>query len=157
MVRKPFLEVTSQQSGLDLFQPLVGRGCAYLDYDGDGDQDLVLVENNGPARLLRNDNSLKNNWLRLHLVGTGPTTNRDALGAHVTVTTATSRQHRYLSGATGYLSQSELTLTFGLGTVTQVEKVSVRWPGKDAPPIQEWRHLQINRLHHLVQSTQSQK
>ena len=66
-----FEPVTKEQTGPDLFKPIVGRGSAFLDYDGDGDLDVVLVENNGPARLLRNDNKPANKWVRLVLEGDG--------------------------------------------------------------------------------------
>ncbi len=76
-----FEEVTEQAAGPDLFQPLVGRGCAYADLDGDGDLDVILVGNGGPARVLRNDNKLGHHWIRLKLEGDGVRSNRSAIGA----------------------------------------------------------------------------
>src|SRR5208337_1924466 len=66
---RTFEPVKADQSGKDLFQPLVGRGCAFADIDGDGDLDVVLTANNGAPLLLRNDNDLKNHWIRLTLQG----------------------------------------------------------------------------------------
>ncbi len=71
-------------AGTDLFTPIVGRGSAYADIDGDGDLDVVMTANGGPARLFRNDGGDKNGWIRLAL--TGRVSNRSAIGAAVTVT-----------------------------------------------------------------------
>jgi hypothetical protein len=131
------------------FPPLVGRGCAYLDYDGDGALDLVVTENNGPARLFRNDAAAGHHSLRLMLTGDGVRTNRDAIGAEVRVTSGGVEQVRYLSSARGYLSQSEPALTFGLGTAARVDRVTVRWPGA-AGGTQEWVDLGAG-VYRLVQ------
>src|SRR5206468_364670 len=77
-----FRDVTAA-SGRALLQPVVGRGAAYGDYDNDGDLDILVCANNGPARLLRNDNATGNHWLRVELVGAGG--NRNAIGARVRV------------------------------------------------------------------------
>jgi hypothetical protein len=145
-----FEPVTPKQAGDDLFRPLVGRGCAYLDYDGDGDLDLVLTENGGPARLLRNDNHLGHHWLRLTLVGDGKTSNVSAIGATVTLEAGGVVQRRQVAGARGYLSQSELTVTFGLGKTDHIDKVTVRWPGK-AMATQEWAGLAVDKGYELRQ------
>jgi hypothetical protein len=123
--------VTESVAGKDLFQKLVGRGCAYLDFNGDGALDVVLVGNGGPALLLRNDTKLGNHWLRLKLKGDGVHANRSAIGAVVTVEAGVLTQRREVASARGYLSQSELVLTFGLGTTTKIDKVTIRWPGRD--------------------------
>src|SRR5262249_18612274 len=79
-----FEPVGEADAGPDLFRPLVGRGCAFGDFNGDGWLDVVLTENNGPARLLRNDGGRKHHWVRLTLEGDGKRSNRSAIGAQVT-------------------------------------------------------------------------
>jgi hypothetical protein len=111
--RNKFEEVTSSV-GSALETPIVGRGAAYLDYDNDGDLDLVIMDNQGNARLLRNDNANQNSMLRVRLIGTR--SNRDGIGAGVTVTSPDGRhQFGMVKSGSSYLSQSELPLTFGLG------------------------------------------
>jgi hypothetical protein len=123
-----FDEVT-RQLGPALQQAVVGRGAAYADFDNDGDLDLLVTANNGPARLLRNDNGNGNDVLRVKLVGTR--SNRDAIGAHVTATLAGgARLSRMVKTGSSYLSQSELPLTFGLGAPRSGQSVSleIAWP-----------------------------
>jgi hypothetical protein len=107
-------EDVSAKLGRALQKPVVGRGMAYADYDNDGDLDLVITANNGPARLMRNDNANQNDVLRVRLIGTK--SNRDGVGAKVTLTTnGGAMMTRMVKGGSSYLSQSELPLTFGLG------------------------------------------
>jgi hypothetical protein len=127
-----FEPVTAEIAGQDLFVPLVGRGCAYLDFNGDGALDVVLTGNGGPPRLLRNDTKLGHHWLRLRLEGDGTRSNRSAIGAVVTLEAGGIQQRREVAAGRGYLSQSELVVTFGLGKATQIEKVTIRWPGRAA-------------------------
>jgi hypothetical protein len=144
-----FEPVTPGRAGTDLFKPLVGRGCAFADLDGDGDLDLVLVANGGDARVLRND--LKaNHSIRLDLRGDGKKSNASAIGAVVTVEAGGRKHTRQVTGARGYLSQSELVLTVGIGGGTKADRVTVRWPGKDAGT-ETWTDLDAGKAHVLKQ------
>ena len=145
-----FEPVTAAASGPDLFKPIVGRGSAYLDFDGDGDLDVVLTENNGPPLLLRNDQKTGHHWLRLNLEGDGANSNRSAIGAEVTVEAGGQTYKRTVTGARGYLSKSELTVTVGLGKTDTIDKVTVRWPGKNAAS-QTWTKLKCDTLYRLKQ------
>jgi enediyne biosynthesis protein E4 len=129
-----FEPVTEKQSGEDLFRPMVGRGCAFGDFTNKGRLDVVLTANNGPARLLRNQGETGNHWLRLDLHGDGTHSNRSAIGARVTVEAGGQVYHREVLAGRGYLSQSELPLTFGLGKTAKIDRVTVAWPGRDPGP-----------------------
>jgi len=125
--RKQF-EDASAQSGPALQRAIVARGAAYADYDNDGDLDILINVNNGPARLYRNDGGNRNNVLRVRTVGT--TSNRDGIGARVDVTArGGSRLWQIVKTGSSYASQSELPLTFGLGAASGVDAVRVTWPG----------------------------
>jgi len=126
--KKKFEEVAAKL-GSALPRPIVGRGAAYGDFDNDGDLDLLITANNGPARLLRNDNGNQNDMLRLKTVGTR--SNRDGIGAKVTVKTSKgTRLFGMVKTGSSYLSQSELPLTFGLGKPEAGKTVSLTivWP-----------------------------
>jgi hypothetical protein len=112
--------------GTPLARRIIGRGAAYADYDGDGDLDLLLTTNQGPAYLLRNDTPRQSHFLRLKVQGTR--SNRDGIGAKVRVYTAQGVLQKMVRTGSSYLSQSELTLTFGLGASTAIEKVQISWP-----------------------------
>ena len=112
--------------GSALARPLVGRGAAYADYDGDGDLDIVLTQNQGPAVLLRNDSPLPGHFLQVRLRGTR--SNRDGIGAEVRVHTPDGVQRQTVRTGVSYFSQSTLRLTFGLGTATDVRHIEILWP-----------------------------
>lgn len=127
------------EAGGDYSKPMVGRAIACADIDGDGDLDLLITNNGGRPRLLRNEcinpaNSTATTtpvtpcWLRLQLVGTAP--NHEAIGAEMRVTAGGKTQSRRIRTGGPYLSQSELTATFGIGGATQAN-VEITWPNGD--------------------------
>jgi hypothetical protein len=107
-------------------QPKVGRGLAYGDFDRDGDHDLLITTNNGPAYLYRNDQLAGNHSIRFRLSGTK--SNRDAIGATVRVYAGGIVQSRLVKGGSSYLSQSEMPMTFGLEKRDRIERVEIYWP-----------------------------
>jgi hypothetical protein len=122
-------EDVTDKVGTTLRQPIVGRGAAYLDYDNDGDLDLVITTNNGPAKLLRNENGNQNDVLKVKTIGTK--SNRDGIGAKVFIKTSKGpRLFGMVKDGSSYLSQSELPLTFGLGKPDGDKSVSLEivWP-----------------------------
>jgi hypothetical protein len=127
--KKKFEEITSKL-GRALNRAIVGRGAAYGDFDNDGDLDLLITTNNGPARLLRNDNANQNDLLRVKTVGSRA--NRDGIGAKVVVKTSKGRSvFGMVRTGSSYCSQSELPLTFGLGKPEEgtTLTIEISWPG----------------------------
>lgn len=136
-----FHDVASQVGGsFDL--PKVGRGLAYADFDRDGDLDLLITTNNGPAYLYRNDQLGTHRSIRFHLVGTK--SNRDAIGATVQIFSGGLQQSRMVKGGSSYLSQSELPLTFGLDKRDQVERAVIDWPSGRT---EEFKNLSAGRTY----------
>jgi enediyne biosynthesis protein E4 len=130
--------------GGDFATPRVGRGLAFADFDRDGDVDLLLTTNNGPAYLFRNDIRSGNRSLRLHLTGTK--SNRDAIGAVVRIYQGGESQMRTVHGASSYLSQSELAATFGVGKVDRIDRLTVEWPSGG---IQEFKNIPAGRAYEV--------
>ncbi len=128
-------------------QPKVGRGLAYADFDRDGDLDLLLTTNNGPAYLYRNDQLSGNKSVRIRLVGTK--SNRDAVGAKVRIYHGEGSQSRMVKGGSSYLSQSELPLTFGMGKRDKIDRVVIDWPNGG---IEEHKNLAAGRTYECVES-----
>ncbi|MDO8679306.1 MAG: CRTAC1 family protein [Acidobacteriota bacterium] len=123
--KKGFDAVEPRAAGLQ--QPLVARGAAYADYDNDGDLDMFVTTNRGPARLFRNNSEPASHVLRVQTIGTS--SNRDGIGARVELQLAGgSKPWQVVKTGSSYASQSELALTFGLGAVTSVNSIRVTWP-----------------------------
>jgi len=116
----------AREAGAGFAAPKVARGAAYGDFDNDGDIDLLVTTNQGPAYLYRNDLTNGNRSLRLRLRGTK--SNRDAIGAVARITTSDGAQSRVVKSGSSYLSQSEPTLTFGLGRRERAERLVIEWP-----------------------------
>jgi hypothetical protein len=121
-----FRQMTEKEVGPDLFQPLVARGAAYADYDRDGDLDIVVTTNDGPARLFRNDGGNANSHLSIDLEGTS--SNRDGIGAVVRAASNAGEQWTLARTGSSYCSQSTLRLTFGLGAAGSADRLEVAWP-----------------------------
>jgi hypothetical protein len=127
-------------------EPKVGRGLACGDFDGDGDVDLLMTTNNGPAVLFRNDVAAGNRSVRFRLVGT--TSNRDAIGASVRVFHGGTAQSRMVKSGSSYLSQSELPVTFGAGRRDRIDRVVITWPDGGT---QEFKDVATGRTYQCVE------
>ncbi|MXX86680.1 MAG: CRTAC1 family protein [Acidobacteria bacterium] len=123
-----FDEVTTASA--DLARPMVARGAAFGDIDGDGDPDLAVSGNGGPARLFRNDGGERNGWVGFRL--RGGNSNRDGIGAKIILAIEdagmTRSETRVVKSATGYASQNQLEVVFGLGAAGRAVSAEVRWP-----------------------------
>jgi hypothetical protein len=111
---------------LGFTRKLVARGAAYADIDNDGAPDVLLTTNGGPAYLFHNAGGSRNNAIRIKIVGTR--SNRDGVGAEVHVRSGAGDNWQTVHSGSSYCSQSELTLTFGLGQETAAQSVEIAWP-----------------------------
>jgi hypothetical protein len=125
----------------------VGRGLACGDFDRDGDVDVLLTTNNGPAYLYRNEQRSGNQSIRFKLVGTQ--SNREAIGATVRIEAGGVQQTRMVRGGSSYLSQSELPVTFGLGKRDQADRILISWPGGR---LEEFRGLAAGKTYECIES-----
>jgi hypothetical protein len=116
----------SAEAGPGIALRYSAHGCAFGDYDNDGDVDIVIVNNNDPPTLLRNEGGNKNNWLMIKCVGTR--SNRSGIGTRVRVVTGQHAQMDEVLSGGSFLSQSDLRLHFGLGQAKTVDLIEVRWP-----------------------------
>jgi len=123
---KGTFEDVAAKAGKEFAEVKVGRGLAYGDFDRDGDLDLLMTTNNGPAYLYRNDEEAHAHSIRFHLKGTK--SNRDAIGATVRIYYGGESQMRLVRGGSSYLSQSELPATFGLGPQNRIDRAEIEWP-----------------------------
>jgi hypothetical protein len=119
-----FRNVTAEM-GAAFNRPIVGRGAAYADFDHDGDLDILISTNNGPAYLFRNDGGNRNHWLTIRLSGTK--SNRDGIGSVIRVKGSSFTQSNTVHSGSSYCSQSDLAETFGLGKDTSAS-VEIEWP-----------------------------
>jgi enediyne biosynthesis protein E4 len=126
--------------------PKVGRGAAFGDFDRDGDLDVLITTNQGPAYLYRNDLTNGHQSIRFKLVGTK--SNRDGIGATVRVTSGGETGSRMVKSGSSYLSQSELPVTFGLAKRDRVERAEVHWP---SGRVEEFKNLRAGRTYECVE------
>ena len=141
-----FRDVASEAGG-GFDQPKVGRGLAYADFDRDGDLDILMTTNNGPAFLFRNDQLAANRSICFRLVGTK--SNRDAIGATVRIFHDGLSQSRMVKGGSSYLSQSELPVMFGLGKRDRVDRAVIEWPSGRT---EEYKNLVSSRAFECVEA-----
>ena len=102
------------------------RGAAFGDFDNDGGMDVLILNMNELPSLLKNVGGNKQNWIKIKLVGTK--CNRTAIGARVRVVTGKHIQMDEVNSGTSVMSQNDLRLHFGLGTVDTVDLIEVKWP-----------------------------
>ncbi len=120
-----FVDV-SANSGEYFHRKYIGRGAAVGDYDNDGDMDILILNLNGPAILLRNDGGNRNHWLTIRTVGTKR--NRCGIGARIRLTAGGLVQIAEVKSGSGYLSTSDMRVHFGLGDQAEASRIEIRWP-----------------------------
>jgi enediyne biosynthesis protein E4 len=145
--RKRTFRDVSSEVGEAFRQPKVGRGLACGDFDRDGDLDILMTTNNGPAYLYRNDQLAGNRSIRFRL--TGKQSNRDAIGAAVRIYHEGTMQSRMVKSGSSYLSQSELPVTFGVGKRDKIERVLIQWPNGRT---EEYKNLLAGKAYDCVES-----
>ena len=140
-----FVDVASKV-GAGFAEPKVGRGAAFADFDRDGDVDVLITTNHGPAYLYRNDQLAGNRSIRFRLIGTK--SNRDAIGAAVRIDSGGETLSRLVKSGSSYLSQSEPALTFGLGKRDKVERAVLTWP---SGRVEEFKNLTAGRMYECTE------
>lgn len=125
-LRNGQFEDISKRAGEGVQLAYSARGVAFGDFDNDGDLDILIANQNDAPTLLRNDGGNTNRWLKLKLIGTR--SNRTAIGARVKVSAAGHSQLGEVRSGGSYISQSDLRLHFGMGSVDKADLVEIRWP-----------------------------
>ncbi len=143
--KEGFRDVAAE-AGPDFARPKVGRGAAFGDFDNDGDLDVLITTNQGKAHLYRNDQLGGNRSIRVRLVGTK--SNRDGIGAAVRLYHGGDSSSRMVKSGSSYLSQSELPLTFGMGTRDTAERLVIEWPSGRT---EEYKNLRAGRRYECVE------
>jgi hypothetical protein len=141
-----FRDVAAAVGG-EFSQPKVGRGLCHGDFDRDGDVDLLITTNNGPAFLYRNDQLAGYHSIRFLLTGTQ--SNRDAIGASIQIEYDGLTQSRLVKSGSSYLSQSELSVTFGLGRRDRISRVVIQWPNGKT---EDYKNLAAGQSYHCVEA-----
>ncbi|MDX2040575.1 MAG: CRTAC1 family protein [Acidobacteriota bacterium] len=138
-----FEDVTAK-SGSGVTDPHSSRGCAFGDFDNDGDTDVLVMNMNEPPSLLRNDLANDNHWLKVKL--TGVKSNRTGLGARVVVTIGERKQAQAVLSQTSYYSHDDLRLHFGLGDKTKADRVDVFWPNGQTDTLKDVKADQVLKI-----------
>jgi hypothetical protein len=134
--RAGFEPVPPEKAGPDLFGPIVGRGAACGDLDGDGDADVVLTQSGGRPLVLRNDQQLGHHFARLKLVGAKEIAKPSE---HWCVRASEPRRAPNSHASRGYLSASELPITFGLDAAGAIDSLEVIWPDGKTQKVEGWK------------------
>jgi len=142
-----FRDVTAE-AGPGMQGKIVGRGLAVGDFDGDGAPDLLVTENNGPARLLHNEGANRNHWLALRLRGVK--SNRDGLGTRVVLQAGGRKQMAWVRSGSSYCSESEHMARFGLGPAPQADLLELHWP---SGVVQTLRSVKANQLLQVTEAS----
>src|SRR3954469_19083829 len=142
-----FEDITTKL-GPPVTTPAAGRGAAFADFDNDGDIDVIVNNMNATPDLFRLDLRGGAHWTTLKLVGTR--SNRDAIGARVTLSGADGTQVQEVRGGGSYFSQNDLRVHFGLGQATRVDRIAVRWPDGAE---EQWTDVPIDRIVTLIEGT----
>ena len=138
-----FANITGE-CGPGLTTPHSSRGCAFGDFDNDGDMDVLIMNMNEPPSLIRADVSSGNHWLKVKLVGVE--SNRTAIGARVDLRAGGRTLSQEVQSQSSYYSVNDLRLHFGLGTETEVEKLAVRWPSGKREVVRDVAADQVVRV-----------
>ncbi len=133
---------TSAEMGPGISERFSSRGCAFGDYDNDGDIDVLVLNMNDPPSLLRNDGGNRLNWIKIKLVGTQ--CNRTAIGARVLVVTGKHSQINEVHSGDSVMSQSDLRLHFGLGQAKTVDLIEVKWP--TTQKVEKFTRVEANQI-----------
>jgi enediyne biosynthesis protein E4 len=120
---------------------MVGRGACLGDYNNDGNIDIYIVNLNDQGIFLRNNKGNRNSWLELNLIGT--TSNRDAIGASVKVTSGGVTQVAQKKSASGYLSQNDPRMHFGLDKNQLIDKIEITWPSRKSQILE---NIKVNQI-----------
>jgi enediyne biosynthesis protein E4 len=137
-------ENVAPQAGPGAIQPHTSRGCAFGDYDNDGDVDVVVINMNDPPSLLRNDCTTGYNWVKVKCIGVK--SNRSAIGARVKIVTGDHSQIDEVMSGASYLSYNDFRLHFGLGHAKQADSIEVRWP---SGLTERFQKVEANQLLHI--------